>query len=70
MGLLAVALICAMSTPYDQCRRDTALDVIAMPVAMPLQCALQGQALVAGSALVERLNGSAYLKVSCERRRV
>jgi hypothetical protein len=66
-GLIMVALVCGSTLTPDQCSRETALDVIVSPVRTPMDCALGGQAMAARTGLVTER--SAYLKISCERRK-
>ena len=64
--LLTVALICASTLQAHHCSRSTALDVVVSPARTALDCALGGQAMVAGTGLAS--GEGVYLKISCERR--
>ncbi len=66
--MLAVILVCALGTAPGDCTRDTALDVVTRPVAMPMECAVAGQ-VVGASSLDVRVEDGRYLKVACERRK-
>lgn len=68
MQLLAVALVCAVSTPVQECSRATALDVVVARVVTPIECAMRGQTLIAASFGTE-VGQNNYLKVICERQR-
>lgn len=68
MDLIAVVMICSVATATADCAPDTALHVMRTPVAMPMQCAMGAQAMVAGG-LAENMTDGHYLKVRCERRR-
>ncbi|GJD92913.1 hypothetical protein [Methylobacterium iners] len=67
MQLVAVILVCAITTAPADCTRESALDVVVRPVAMPMECMSQGQALGA-SALDVRREDERYLMVRCEKR--
>jgi hypothetical protein len=64
--LLTVALICASTLPAPECSRDTALDVVVMASASPMECLLGGQAKIAGLGLAS--SPDVYVKIRCERR--
>lgn len=66
--LLTVALICASTLPAASCSRETALDVIVQPARTPMECALAGQAMIAGTGLAS--SPDTYLKIRCDRRTV
>jgi hypothetical protein len=66
--LLTVALVCASLVNVADCSRDTALDVIVTPAQNPMQCLMQGQAMVAQTGLAA--GPDTYVKIACERRRV
>lgn len=68
MDLIAVVMICSVATATADCTPETAVDVMRTPVAMPMQCAMGAQAMVAGG-LSGALADAHYLKVRCERRR-
>ncbi|WP_264046907.1 hypothetical protein [Methylobacterium flocculans] len=68
LPLLAVILVCASSTSPADCTRETALDVITRPVAMPMECAKVGE-LTGEVALDVRREGRRYLMIRCERRK-
>jgi hypothetical protein len=65
--LLAVMLVCASTVPQPSCDRTTAVDVMVSPASTPFDCAMRGQAMVAGGALAESLKDGMYLKIQCER---
>ena len=63
-------LVCASSLSAPDCQMNTALDVIHGPsAASVIACGVQGQAYIAETSLVGRLDG-AYLKIRCDRPRV
>ena len=66
--LIAVILVCASSTSPAECTRETALDVVTRPVAMPTECAMAGE-LVGAHALDVRREDRRYLMIRCERRK-
>lgn len=68
LPLLAVILVCASSTSPADCTRETALDVVTRPVAMPMECAKVGE-LTGAAALDVRREDRRYLMVRCERRK-
>jgi hypothetical protein len=68
-NLFAVMLVCASTVPHPSCDRTTAADVMVTPASTPFDCAMRGQAMVAGGALAESLKDGMYLKVVCERPR-
>ncbi|WP_026868753.1 hypothetical protein [Inquilinus limosus] len=62
-------LVCATAMPQRDCNRETAVDVVAGPVASsPLGCGVSGQAMLANTALGPKLGEGRYLKVVCDRR--
>ena len=62
-------LVCATAMPQRDCTRDTAVDVVAGPVASsPLGCGISGQSMLASTALGPELGEGRYLKVVCDRR--
>ena len=62
-------LVCATALPQRDCNRETAVDVVAGPVApTPLGCGFTGQAMLASTALGPELGEGRYLKVVCDRR--
>ncbi len=67
--LKTVVLICAVSTPQDQCTQATAVDVIqGERVNTPQQCAFLGQALLAPTSVAPE-PGRQYAKIVCVRDR-
>ncbi|WP_375408527.1 hypothetical protein [uncultured Methylobacterium sp.] len=66
--LIAVILVCASATSPADCTRETALDVVTRPVALPTECMVAGQ-LVGAEALDVRREDRRYLMVRCERRK-
>ena len=66
--ILAVILVCALNTAPSDCTRDTALDVVTRPVAMPMECAKMGE-LTGAAALDVRREDHRYLMIRCERRK-
>ena len=66
--LLAVILVCSLGTSPADCTRETALDVVTRPVAMPMECATAGQVVGASSLDVRAADGR-YLMTRCERRK-
>jgi len=66
--MLTVALVCASLISAPECSRETALDVIVAPAPSPIQCLMQGQAMVAHAGLAE--SPDVYVKIDCERRHV
>ena len=66
--MLTVALVCATLVSAHECSRETALDVIVAPARNPMECLLQGQALVARTGLAAAPD--TYVKIACERRRI
>jgi hypothetical protein len=69
MQLLAVALVCATSTPAQACDRTTAIDVVVSRLATPIECAMRGQTMIAGSPLGDQVGRETYVKVICERQK-
>lgn len=64
--LRILILICSTEVSPQDCQRETALDIISGPhVASVMTCALQGQALVAGTAAIGR-RPDEYMKIRCE----
>ncbi|OWJ67801.1 hypothetical protein [Inquilinus limosus] len=62
-------LVCATAMPQHDCTRDTAVDVVAGPVApSPLGCGFAGPAMLASTALGPGLGKGRYLKVVCDQR--
>jgi hypothetical protein len=69
MPIHVLILICALQTQPSACTPETAIDVTQGPrVANELMCGRQGQAVLAGTALVPR-EGIEYVKISCVRDR-
>jgi hypothetical protein len=68
-NLFAVMLVCASTVPQPSCDRTTAADVMVTPASTPFDCAMRGQAMMAGGALSESLRDGMYLKIVCERQR-
>ncbi|KQT88920.1 hypothetical protein [Methylobacterium sp. Leaf466] len=68
MQLLAVILVCASTISPADCTRDTALDVVTQPAALPMECIKAGE-LVGASALDVRREDRRYVMVRCERRK-
>lgn len=60
--ILAVILVCAVTTAQSDCTRDTALDVITAPTPSLFACMMTGQASVARDQL---LGDGRYTKVVC-----
>lgn len=65
-SLLAVVLVCALTTAPDACNRETALDVIVAPVSTPFACMMTGQATAARDGLP---GDGRFAVVRCERRK-
>jgi hypothetical protein len=67
MPIHILILVCALQTQPSACTPETAIDVTQGPrVANELMCGRQGQAVLAGTALVPR-EGVEYVKISCVR---
>jgi hypothetical protein len=62
-------LVCASTVPQPTCDRTTAADVMVTPASTPFDCAMRGQAMMAGGALADSLKDGMYLKIVCERPR-
>lgn len=65
--LLAVVMVCALSTAPADCTRATALDVVVQPVGLPTECMRVGP-MLAASVFGDHLEGR-YAKTACERRK-
>lgn len=64
---ISVILICASTVPVPECSRATARDVMTTRAASQFECLMQGQTIVAGTAMASYLSEGNYLKVVCER---
>jgi hypothetical protein len=64
--LLAVMLICASTVPHASCDRASAMDVMVRRASTPIECLMNGQTMVAGTALDGTLGQGSYLKIVCE----
>jgi hypothetical protein len=64
-GYSMVILICSTALSHDDCRRETALDVVrGPPVDNVVMCSLNAQTMMSPTDLV-RGGGSQYMKVVC-----
>ena len=62
-----VILVCSTALSHADCQAKTAIDVIRGPnVDNPITCGFNGQALAAGTDLVQP-DGTEYVKVVCTR---
>lgn len=61
-GLLATILICAATTAMPDCSRESAVDVVTVPVPTLFACMMSGQT---ASAHHQLLGDGRYVKVRC-----
>jgi hypothetical protein len=64
--LLAVTLICASTIPHASCDRASATDVMVRRASTLFECLMNGQTMVAWTALDGTLGQGSYLKIVCE----